>query len=175
MDTRLFVCLVQHIVFYCLVWSCLVLKGQIWGPNRDVHNHETWGSVDLNVPYGRLDIRKFNSQISGAGLWNPLPGNVKVTKYLMSFKQQLNYLLYKNLGIEYVLFLNTMLVFSLLQSVCLYFVCYSLHRDQWYGAVFLCTLSTCFVTKRSFWVDKYVMYFVVTNKSSWVSITVWMW
>ena len=67
--------------------------------NRDIHHHETRGSVDLNVPYGRLDIRKFSLKISGAKLWNSLPGYVKESNYLVSFKKQLkNYLIDRNIG-----------------------------------------------------------------------------
>ena len=39
--------------------------------NRDIHHHETRGSVDLNVPYGRLDIRKLILKISGAKILRP--------------------------------------------------------------------------------------------------------
>ena len=67
--------------------------------NRDIHLHETRGSDDLNVPYGRLDIRKSSLEISGAKLWNSLPGDAKENKYLMSFKKQLkNYLIDRNIG-----------------------------------------------------------------------------
>ena len=67
--------------------------------NRDIHHHETRGSDDLNVPYGRLDIRKFSLKISGAKLWNSLPGYVKESNSLVSFKKQLkNYLIDRNLG-----------------------------------------------------------------------------
>ena len=57
--------------------------------NRDIHHHETQGSVDRNVPYGRLDIRKFSLTIRGARLWNSLPGYVKESNSLVSFKKQL--------------------------------------------------------------------------------------
>ena len=67
--------------------------------NRDIHHHETRGSDDLNVPYGRLDIRKFSLKISGAKLWNSLPGYVKESNSFVSFKKQLkNYLIDRNLG-----------------------------------------------------------------------------
>ena len=55
--------------------------------------------------------------------------------------------LIKILAIAYILFLNTILAFSLLQHVCLYFVCYSLHIDQGYGTVLPYTLSTCVVKR----------------------------
>ena len=77
-------------------------------------------------------------------------------------------------GTEYVLFPNTMLVFSLLEHDCLYFICYYLHRDQWCGSVLFCTLQTCVVKMRPFLCDKHAMYFVVTNNPSWVSVTAWL-
>ena len=99
--------------------------------NRDIHHHETRGSVDLNVPYGRLDIRKFSLKISGARLWNSLTGYIKESNSLVSFKKQLKIIwLIEILGIEHVLFLNTMLVFSLLKHVCFYFICSYLHSYQ---------------------------------------------
>ena len=68
-------------------------------PNRDINHHETRGSDDLNVPYGRLDIRKFSLKINRAKLWNSLPGYVKESNSSVSFKKQLkNYLIDRNLG-----------------------------------------------------------------------------
>ena len=98
---------------------------------RDIHHHETRGPVDLNVPYGRVDIRKFSLKISGAKLWNSLPGYVKESNYLVSFKKQLKITwLIEILGTEYVLFLNAMLVFSLLKHICFYFICSYFSRYQ---------------------------------------------
>ena len=57
--------------------------------NRDIHHHETRGPVDINVPYDRLDIRKFSLKTSGARLWNSLPGCVKESNCLVLFKKQL--------------------------------------------------------------------------------------
>ena len=55
------------------------------------------------------------------------------------------------LGIEYVLILNTMLVFRLLKHVCLYFICYYLNRGQLCGTALFCTLLTYVVKKRTFY------------------------
>ena len=41
--------------------------------NRDVHGRNTRNADALNVPFARLDIRKFNMRINGAVLWNALP------------------------------------------------------------------------------------------------------
>ena len=79
----------------------------------------------------------------------------------------------ETLGIEYFPLPNTMLIFRLLKYDCFYFTCYFLHREQWCVTVLLCTLLPC-VVKRGILFVKYVMYFVVTFKLSWVSVTVWL-
>ena len=99
--------------------------------NKDIHHHETRGSVDLNVPYGHLDIRKISVKISGARLWNSLLGYVKESNFWCHLINSLKMTwLIEILGIEYVLFLNTMLVFSLLKHACFYFICLYLNRYQ---------------------------------------------
>ena len=54
------------------------------------------------------------------------------------------------LGIEYVLF-PTMLAFSLLKHVCLYFICYYFRSDQWWATVLFCTLLICAVRRGLFY------------------------
>ena len=48
--------------------------------NSDVHPHDTRCSNHIHVPYGRLHIRRFSFEISGANLWNSLPDLLKKAK-----------------------------------------------------------------------------------------------
>ena len=90
------------IEYQCYKWLCcwyfvyVYRHGEIPNDSTDyfrcnnyIHRHRTWGSFDLNVHYGRLDIRKLSLKISGARLWNSLPGYVNETSRLVWFKQQL--------------------------------------------------------------------------------------
>ena len=61
--------------------------------NSDVHNHDTRFSNHIHVPYGRLDIRRSSFKISGANLWNSLPGMLKKSNTIHLFKRNFrNYL-----------------------------------------------------------------------------------
>ena len=87
--------IISNIQIWFLCWSyyCVYYAYALWTRNlywkeisllfRDIHHHETRGSVDLNVPYDRMDIRKFSLKISGARLSNSLPGYVKETNSLL--------------------------------------------------------------------------------------------
>ena len=67
--------------------------------NRDVHGRNTRNADALNVPFARLDIRKFNMRIHGAVIWNALPPFVCNSASLILFKQRLrNYLIESKLS-----------------------------------------------------------------------------
>ena len=59
--------------------------------NRDinVHQYNVRNADELYVPYARLDVRKFSLKISGAKLWNVLPTNIKKSRSIDMFKQNL--------------------------------------------------------------------------------------
>ena len=62
--------------------------------NSNFHDHDTRHSEDLNVPYGRIDVRKFSIKIHGAKLWNSIPDQIKNAQSIYMFKQQFrNYLI----------------------------------------------------------------------------------
>ena len=66
--------------------------------NRNIHDYELRDADDIQVPYGRLDIRRFSIIIAGANLWNSLPVYVKNASTIHLFKRCLkNYLLDKKL------------------------------------------------------------------------------
>ena len=66
--------------------------------NRNIHNYELRNGHDIQVPYGRLDIRRFSIIVAGANLWNSLPVYVKNARTIHLFKRYLNnYLLDKKL------------------------------------------------------------------------------
>ena len=66
--------------------------------NRNIHDYELRNADDIQVPYGRLDIRRFSIIIAGANLWNSLPVYVKNANTVHLFKRYLkNYLLDKKL------------------------------------------------------------------------------
>ena len=50
--------------------------------NRNIHDYDVCNADDIQVPYGRLDIRRFSIKIAGANLWNSLPVYVKKTLVL---------------------------------------------------------------------------------------------
>ena len=54
--------------------------------NRNIHDYELRNADDTQVPYGRLDIRRFSIIIAGANLWNFLPVYVK-TLVLSTFSK----------------------------------------------------------------------------------------
>ena len=61
--------------------------------NSDVHSHDTRFSNHIHVLYGRLDIRRFSFNISGANLWNSLPDMLKKSNTIHLFKRNFrNYL-----------------------------------------------------------------------------------
>ena len=67
--------------------------------NRDVHGRNTRNADALNVPFARLDIRKFNMGIHGAVIRNALPSFVCNSASLTLFKQRLrNYLIESKLS-----------------------------------------------------------------------------
>ena len=67
--------------------------------NRDVQGRNTRNAHALNVPFARLDIRKFNMRIHGAVIWNALPSFVCNSASLILFKQRLrNYLIESKLS-----------------------------------------------------------------------------
>ena len=45
--------------------------------NRDIHGLDIRNADDLHVPYGWLDVRKFNIKIAEANLWNSIPSYIK--------------------------------------------------------------------------------------------------
>ena len=45
--------------------------------NRNIHDHDIRNADDIQVPYGRLDFRRFSIKIAGASLWNSLHMYVK--------------------------------------------------------------------------------------------------
>ena len=47
--------------------------------NRNIHDYAVRSANDIHVPYGRLDIRRFNIRITGANVWNILPEYTKST------------------------------------------------------------------------------------------------
>ena len=51
---------------------------------RNIHDNDIRNADDIQVPYDRLDIRRFSSRIAGAYLWNPLPLYVKIHQYAVS-------------------------------------------------------------------------------------------
>ena len=66
--------------------------------NRNIHYYELRDADDIQVPYGRLEIRRFSIIIAGAILWNSLPVYVKNASTIHLFKIYLkNYLLDKKL------------------------------------------------------------------------------
>ena len=66
--------------------------------NRNIHDYELRNADDIQVPYGRLDIRRFSIKIAGANLWDSLPVYVKNANTVHLFKRYLkNYLLDKKL------------------------------------------------------------------------------
>ena len=66
--------------------------------NRNIHDYELRNADDIQVLYGRLDIRRFSIIIAGANLWNSLPVYVKNASTIHLFKRYLkNYLLDKKL------------------------------------------------------------------------------
>ena len=56
--------------------------------NRDIHNYDVRNADDIHVPYGRLDIRRFSIKISGAIIWNALPGCIKNASSIHVFKRE---------------------------------------------------------------------------------------
>ena len=54
--------------------------------NRNIHDYELRNADHIQVPYGRLDIRRFSIVIAGANLWNSLPVYVK-TLVLSTFSK----------------------------------------------------------------------------------------
>ena len=66
--------------------------------NRNIHDYELRNADDIQVPYGRLDIRRFSIVFAGATLWNSLPVYVKNASTIHLFKRYLkNYFLDKKL------------------------------------------------------------------------------
>ena len=66
--------------------------------NRNIHDYELRNADAIQVPYGRLDIRRFSIIIAGANLWNSLPVYVKNANTVHLFKRYIkNYLLDKKL------------------------------------------------------------------------------
>ena len=41
--------------------------------DSNIHDYELHDADDIQVPYGRLDIRRFSIIIAGANVWNSLP------------------------------------------------------------------------------------------------------
>ena len=60
--------------------------------NRNIHDYELRNADDIQVPYSRLDIRRFSIIIAGANLWNSLPVYVKNTRTIHLFKRYLKLL-----------------------------------------------------------------------------------
>ena len=58
--------------------------------DRNIHDYEFRNADDIQVPYGRLDIRRFSIIIAGANLWNSLPVYVKNANTVHLFKRYLN-------------------------------------------------------------------------------------
>ena len=46
------------------------------------HFHDTRHSVDLHVPYGRIDVRQFSIKIHGVKLWNSLPDQIENAQFI---------------------------------------------------------------------------------------------
>ena len=64
-------------MYECLYGNIPDIFRNYFQRNADVHDHNLRNVNDLNVPYGRLDIRKFMIKIAGPNLWNSLPSSVK--------------------------------------------------------------------------------------------------
>ena len=59
--------------------------------NADVHDHNLRNANDLYVPYGRLDISKFNIKIAGANFWNSLPSLVENSQSIHILKKNMRH------------------------------------------------------------------------------------
>ena len=66
--------------------------------NRNIHDYDIRNADDIQVPYGRLDIKRFSIIIAGTNLWNSLPVYVTNASTIHLCKRYLkNYLLDKKL------------------------------------------------------------------------------
>ena len=84
-------------VYQCLNGCVPDIFNDFYACNRNIHVHDTRQASDLNVPYGRLDIRQNRMKIHGANMWNSIPENVKMSESVYLFKQILrNSLLDRN-------------------------------------------------------------------------------
>ena len=49
------------------------IHSNIFRVNRNIHDYDVRSADDIYVPYGRLDIRRYDIRIAGTNLWNTLP------------------------------------------------------------------------------------------------------
>ena len=75
-------------MYHCVNKETPELFFNFFCTNSDFHDHDTRHAADLYVPYGRLDIRKFNIIIHGANVWNSIPVQIKNAQSVHVFKQQ---------------------------------------------------------------------------------------
>lgn len=76
-------------MYQCLKLHCPTVFNNFFIKNSRIHDHNTRQSIDIRVPYAKLNIRKSSIRIHGANTWNNIPESIKQAPSLNVFKLQL--------------------------------------------------------------------------------------